>query len=326
MKKKIDNTVIQVKTIFTLVILMVSTILSAQNIEESTIQNEFRLTGDSISFPLTIVNAFPFISGEVNGVKGKFMFDTGHQGALDINNNIVPLSSERATGRGFVASGQKFEKFTNDTIKELRLVNGLHFQNLKQIPSANYDFLQNNITPDCIGYIGYDFFKGYMFKLDYTKRKLTFYKSTPERETSKDFLSGEKVLGILNFEIRNLPNIPMIKVNIDDVEMLGLFDTGGSYGLLEFTEKDTENLTTKNYLKDYGKDGYDEDLFVLSNVTVSKQLTTDFIGIHKIEESSQFKKAIGVTEDNLLILAYRFLSKYKTVWDYDHKKIYVLEY
>lgn len=314
------------KNICNLSILMVSSILCAQNVEESIIQNEFRLTGDSVTFPLTIVNAFPFISGEVNGVKGKFMFDTGHKGALDINSNMVPLSSPKADGSGFVASGQTFEKYTNDSIKEVRLVNGLHFQNLKQIPSANYDFLQENITPDCIGYMGYDFFNGYIFKLDYTKRKLTFYKSTPERESSKDFLNGEKLLAILNFEIRNLPNIPMIEVKVDDVKMLGLFDTGGSYGLLDFTDKDSEKLAKRKYLHHYGKDGYDEDLFVLKKVAVNNQLTTDFVGIHKIDETSQFKEAIGVTEDNILILAYRFFAKYKTVWDYEHKKIYVLEY
>nr|WP_315224681.1 hypothetical protein [uncultured Flavobacterium sp.] len=320
------KTIFMSKTIYTLTFLLISRFLCAQNFEESKIQNQFQLTGDMISFPLTIVNAFPFISGEVNGVKGKFMFDTGHKGAIDINNNMVSLSRQKTDGVGFVASGEKFKNFINDTIKEVRLVNGLHFQNLKQIPSANYDFLQNSITPDCIGYIGYNFFKGYIFKLDYTKRKLTFYKNTTERESSKDFLNGEKVVAVLNFEIRNNPNIPIIKVKVADVEMVGLFDTGGSYGLLDFTDKNTERLVKKKYLRNYGKDGYDDDLFVLNNVELSNQLTTDFIGIHTLEETSQFKKAIGVTEENILILAYRFLSKYKTVWDYEHKKIYVLEY
>ncbi|CAN1573003.1 hypothetical protein MCETHM1_03399 [Flavobacteriaceae bacterium] len=313
---------------FILTFLIVSNISLAQNIEKSIVSNQFQLAGDSITFPLTIVNAFPFISGEINGVKGKFLFDTGHQGALDVNNNVVPLLSQKEKGNGFVASGQKFKNYTNESIEEVRLANGLHFQNLKQIPSANYDFLQNNITPDCIGYIGYNFFKGYIFKLDYTKRKLSFYKSTPERESSKDFLKNEKIVAIIDFETRNRPNIPMIKAKVDDVEILGLFDTGGSYGLLDFSDKEAEKLLKKKYLKDYGKDGYDEDLFVLNNVAVNNQLTTDFTGIHTIDKSKsiQFKKATGVIEDNILILAYRFLAKYKTVWDYEHKKIYVLEY
>ncbi|MGS2762970.1 hypothetical protein [Sinomicrobium sp. M5D2P9] len=315
------------KTIYTLASLIISTVLHAQNLEESTIQNEFQLTGDSISFPLTIVNAFPFISGEVNGVKGKFMFDTGKQEALEINNNMVPLSSQKESGDGFVASGQKFKKYTNDTIEEVGLVNGLHFQNLKQIESANLDFLQNSITPDCIGYIGFDFFKRYLFKLDYTKRKLTFYKNTAVRASSKDFLNGEKLLATLDFEIRNLPNIPMLKVKVNNVEILGIFDTGGNYGLLGITDKDAEKLTKEKNLIDYGKDGYNVSLFSLNKVKMNSDLTTDFIAIDKYEgDFSPVRKALGLTEDNFLLIAHRFLAKYKTVWDYEHKKIYVLEY
>src|SRR5690606_4712843 len=242
------------KTIYIIAFLIIFTVLHAQNFEDATIQNQFQLTGDSISFPLTMVNAFPFISGEVNGVKGKFMFDTGKHGALEINNNLVPLSSQKELGDGFVASGQKFKVYTNDTIEEVRLVNYLQFENLQQIESANLDFLQNDITPDCIGYIGFDFFKGYLFKLDYIKRKLTFYKNTPAREFSIDFLNREKVLAILDFEIRNLPNIPMLKVKVNNVEILGLFDTGGNYGLLGITDKDAEKLIKENNLINYGKD------------------------------------------------------------------------
>lgn len=315
------------KAMHTLVFLLLSVISQAQDHEVATIQNKFQLTGDSISFPLTMINAFPFISGEVNGVKGKFMFDTGKREALEINNNMVPLASQKELGDGFVASGQKFKVYTNDTIEEVRLVNGLYFQNLQQIESANLDFLQNDITPDCIGYIGFDFFKGYLFKLDYIKRKLTFYKSTSIRESSKDFLNGENVLAILDFEIRNQPNIPMAKVKVKDVEILAIFDTGGNYGLLGITDKDAEKLAKGNNLIDYGKDGYDNSLFSLNNVKMNPELITDFMAIDTYEgDFGPVRKALGLTEDNFLLIGHRFLATYKTVWDYAHKKIYVLAY
>jgi len=315
------------KLIYTIACLIITTVLHAQNFEGAAIQNEFRLTGDSISFPMTMINAFPFISGEVNGIKGKFMFDTGKQEALEINNNMVPLSSQKELGNGFVASGQKFKVYTNDTIEEIRLTNGLHFQNLKQIESANLDFLQNRITPDCIGYIGFDFFKGYLFKLDYTKRKLTFYKDTPDRESSKDFLNGENVLAILDFEIRDRPNIPMVKVQVNQVKILAMFDTGGNYGLLGIIDEDAEQLTKGKYLVNYGKDGYNNSVFSLSKVKMNADLTTDFMAIDKYEgDFGPVRKALGLTEDNFLLIGHRFFSKYKTVWDYGHKKIYVLEY
>lgn len=124
--------------IYTLASLMVCGTLLAQSVDGAKIRDKFGLTGGSISFPITIVNTYPFISGEINGVKGKLMFDTGHQHALAINNNIVPLPSQIDQGSGQVGSGQKYTVYHNDTIRDLRLVNGLHFQNLRQISSSNY--------------------------------------------------------------------------------------------------------------------------------------------------------------------------------------------
>lgn len=321
-KKMAKKILTQILTVFGL---LVSTTVSGQNAEKSSIQNQFQLEDDIVSFPLTIVNAFPFISGEINGIKGKFMFDTGNRNAFEINQNIIPLIDQKEKGRGQVGSGQKFQTYTNDNIGDVQLINGLHFKNLKGVRSANFDFIQNDITSDFIGYIGHDFFKGYLFKLDYTRRKLTFYKNTSIRETSKDFLVGEKVLAVLDFELRKLPNHPMIKVKVNDVEILASFDTG-AYGQIELTSQDTEKLTKQNYLIDYGKDGFDENLFILNKVKLNDQLTADFIGIYKHGNTTHFKKAMGITEVNYLTLAYRFLALYKTVWDYDHKRIYVLAY
>ncbi|WP_439490175.1 hypothetical protein [Algoriphagus sp.] len=328
MKKKINIFDTELKLIITLACLLFSPILCAQHTKESTIHGKFQLSGDVVYFPLTIVNSYPFISGEINGVKGRFMFDTGHQGALSINNNIVPLTTQKEIGGGYVGTGQKFRRYTIDSVEKVLLVNGLHFQNLKQTPSANYDFLQNGITPDYLGFIGHDFFTGYIFKLDYIKRKLTFFKNTPERADSKDFLDGEIVVAILDFETRKLPNFPMIKVEVDDVKMLASFDTGGSYGSLEITDRDAEKLTIKEALVDYGKDGADDNLYSLNKVKVSPQLTVNLIGIYKdtTDFDSPARKALGVIEDNDLTFAYRFLAQYKTVWDYENKKIYVLEY
>ncbi|GAA4329324.1 hypothetical protein GCM10023149_33960 [Mucilaginibacter gynuensis] len=119
----------------------------------------------------------------------------------------------------------------------------------------------------------------------------------------------------------------MIKVKVDNVEMLASFDTGGSYGGLEITVKDAQKLKKKK-LKDYGKDGYDDELVSLYNVSIDPQFTIDQIGIYKEsgDDNSHVRKALGITEDNFLTFAYRFLSEYKTVWDYEHQKIYVLAY
>jgi hypothetical protein len=53
------------------------------------------LHGDIVIFPITLINVYPFISGSVNGIEGKFMFDTGFGTAIIINDNFVKLTDKK---------------------------------------------------------------------------------------------------------------------------------------------------------------------------------------------------------------------------------------
>jgi hypothetical protein len=299
---------------------------TAQRPADQVFQHTAELHGDSIAFPLTLVNAYPFVSVEVNGVKGKFMFDTGLNSAIEINDNAIPLPGKKAVKKGQVGSGQSFIKSINDTIVEVKFKNGLTYRSLLNITSGNFDFLQNNITPDCIGYIGYDFFKGYLFKLDYVKRKLTFYKSTEERKLSKDFLIGEKVLAILNFETRRLPNHPMVRVRIGKVDLLGSFDTG-QYGMIQLDDQAEKVLKKSSLVVSAGNDGYDDPIVNVNNIVLNGSFKVSVKGItpYTFEQTAPFRKGLQINEASYICFGYRFLDQYKTVWDYDEKKIYVLE-
>lgn len=300
--------------------------ITAQKPAEKMFTKTPELHDDIVVFPITLVNAFPFISGEVNGIKGKFMFDTGNQNALEINENMVKLPQKKANGRGKVGSGQQFSVNINDTIAEVKLSNGYTYHNLIRIKSGNFDFLQNHITPDCIGYIGHDFFKGYLVKLDYLRRRITFYKNTEERKLSKDFLKGEKILGIINFETRKLPNHPLVRVKIGDVEMIGAFDTG-QYGSLQLDDKAQKSLTAKSLVVSAGKDAYDNDLLTVNNIILDGTFKTNLKGvdIETLEGAAHVRKELQITEASMLDIGYRFLDQYTTVWDYEGKKIYILE-
>lgn len=298
----------------------------AQQPAQRVFQNKAELHGDSIVFPLTLVNAYPFISVEVNGVKGKFMFDTGLNSSIEINDNAVKLPGKKAVNRGQVGSGQSFMKSINDTITEVKFKNGLTYHNLLNITSGNFDFLQNNITPDCIGYIGHKFYEGYLFKLDYLKRKLTFYKNTPERQKSKDFLNGEKVLAVFNFETRRLPNHPMVRVKIGKFDLLGSFDTG-QYGLLQLDDHAATVLKTKCLVVPAGNDAYDDPIVNVNDMVLDGKLKVSVKGItpYTLEQTAPFRKGMQISEASYICFGYRFLDQYKTVWDYGEKKIYVLE-
>jgi hypothetical protein len=46
---------------------------------------------------------------------------------------------------------------------------------------------------------------------------------------------------------------------------------------------------------------------------------------YTMEQTAPFRKAIQITESNCICFGFRFLDQFKTVWDYDEKKIYILE-
>ena len=86
----------------------------------------------------------------------------------------------------------------HNNIKLISIDNKLSFENSSNIIGGNFSFLES-ITPNCMGFIGFDFFKGYLFKLDYLNQTITFYKNSESRQKTKDFLIGEKVVGCPQF-------------------------------------------------------------------------------------------------------------------------------
>jgi hypothetical protein len=82
------------------------------------------------------------------------------------------------------------------------------------------------ITPDFLGWVGYYFWEGYALKLDYRRSRVTLYKGPPEL-----YLSAEKVIAELPFEIRKLPNHPVMHIRIGGLDIIAAFDTG-QYGAL----------------------------------------------------------------------------------------------
>ncbi len=283
------------------------------------------LHGDSIVFPITMINAYPFISVEVNGIKGKLMFDNGTEAALNLNDNLLNLKIKK-NGKGNFGSGQTFDENITDTIAEVTFTNGLTYRNLLNIKSANIDFLQRNITPDIMGFIGYNFFKGYILKLDYLRRKITLYKNTAQRAASKDFLNGERVLAVINFELRSRPNIPLVHVTIGGMDVLAAFDTG-QYGLVQLEENTEKKLKAKGLVVSGGIDGYGDELINLHDIVIDGTFKTSISGTPAISLKSTelFRKPLQIHEPSFMCFGYRFLDQYKTVWNYEEKKIYILE-
>ncbi|MBY8829852.1 hypothetical protein [Hephaestia mangrovi] len=182
-----------------------------------------RLTGDEVTVPLVLIKGYPFIEGEVNGVKGKFMFDIGSDAAITLNHHYVPLKNGIAMPGSKVGSGQTMPAQLNKTIASVRF-GQFSYTNVHNVQSNDASQIEQHITPDYLGWVGFEFFRGYAVKIDYRKDTATFYKAGPAAVTH--FLSGETVVAVIPFQRPKLARIPVVPVTIGKMRFDGAFDTG----------------------------------------------------------------------------------------------------
>lgn len=131
-----------------------------------------RLTAPVITLPLVLVKGYPFLEGNVNGVKGKLLLDTGEETALAINTDKVTPPNGVEVGRGMFGSGQSFPISRFPIVDTLTLPNGLSYQPVSIVRGQSGKLLERNITPDFLGWIGVDLFNGYLMKLDLQARSI----------------------------------------------------------------------------------------------------------------------------------------------------------
>lgn len=281
----------------------------------------FRLSGDVQAFPLRLIDAFPFIEGEVNGQPGKFMFDTGNAGDLSLNSHLLKLPAGRPQGHGSVGSGQQFMRAQYDTIASVRLANGLVYTKLPNVEGNSFDFLEG-ITPDCIGQLGFRYTEGYVLKLDYAQRRLTCYRQTAARRASQDFLRGEHVVAVLDVETRKRPGNVVAKVKIGGYDFLCGFDTG-QQGQLYLTKTMRQALLAKKLLVPL-RASEEDSLCTIRQVDFGQGLKLDLHALNTTAlRNKKMDAALAYTEPNLLTVGYAFLSQFTTIWDAEAHKMYL---
>ena len=282
---------------------------------------KFHLQGDSCVIDFLPKQQYIFIEGSIGFVKGKFMFDTGSPKALTINSLFVKLPGGIKAGTGFNGSGEHYDILRLDTVRDIAIDGGYVFPAVGPVGTNEEKGIQNGLMPDFLGLIGYDFFKGYVFKLDYAHHKLTFYKSTSEFVGQKRYLNGEKLVATLNFEKRKAPNHPLVSVKINGIPFEGEFDTGqpGTF----YPTDSTKKILQKNKIFSVPDQNGESKLSGLELAT-GLRVDLKYLHVRPHDTGNGIRKAIGIEEENFMGLGYGFLSQFITVWDYDNQKIYLL--
>ena len=282
---------------------------------------KFQLQGDSCVFNFLADQQYIFIEGSIGTVKGKFMFDTGSQAALIINSLFVKLPGGKKIGTGFNGTGEHYDVMQLDTVRNIVIDGRCTFSAVGPAVASEEKGIQDGLMPDFLGLIGFNFFKGYILRLDYLHHKLILYKSSSSFAEHKRYLNGEHVLSVLNFEKRKAPNHPLINVKIDGIPLEAEFDTGQP-GTFYPTESTKSRLLLDGVLSP-PNDNNESKLNAVELATGLK-IDLNYLHVRPHDTGNAMKKSIGITEDDFIGLGYGFLSEFVTVWDYDNQKIYLL--
>jgi hypothetical protein len=293
----------------------------APNKAEAPPSKIFGLTEDTTSLPIVMVREFPFVAATVNGVPGKLMFDTGQKEALSLNDHKAPLKDGKVVGEGSFGSGQTYEVKLYREVAAVDLAGGPSYRNIPDVMGNDLSFMEEDITPDFLGFIGHDFYRGYLFKLDYKGNRITFYRQTAARRQSKDYLSGETVVAVVPFTTRKLPNHPLVTVTIGGVDFLGTFDTGMD-GAMYMNKATQARLTEQRLLTPVP--GRDDISYDIAGVSLTPGIKATVSGIQVFNETPPSAAPMGTPETNIIQFGYAFLRQYKTVWDFSESRIYLL--
>ena len=283
----------------------------------------FTLTTEHLSVPITVINDFIFLQAEVNGIHGKIMFDTGTPEALVLNDHLLEgLGPGKVEGQALVGSGQMYTITTRTCVHAVS-VGGAPPRDMPLVESNDLGFIEKDITPDFLGFVGYQAFAGSTFELDYVRRRLEFEKNV--KGSRPALLNGQTVLATLPFTTRRRPNSPLISVKLGGQTFLGTFDTGQS-GSLEMSDALRESLVHAGSLVPLpGRDDDGNVVYRVKDVELTHgvHISLPAMTIHPIHSPSD--KGIGITEHAVIHLGFQMLSQFKTVWDWPNHTIYLVK-
>ena len=288
---------------------------------DTAVNETVHLQGESLALPLVVIKGFPFLEGEINGTRGKLLFDIGEEASLALNSHLVTPPNGKVIGNGFFGSGQTFSVLRFPVVDSLKLLGGPEYTAIQNVRGNPGLPLEQHITPDFIGWIGLSWFQGYLLKLDYARPSVSFFRdqSPGESEAMPAALKGEKVLQVLHFSNAGHPNLPTLPVHIGTHTFLATFDTG-SHNVLWLTPELREQLKADGSLHQE-----EDDSFQLASVSIDGRLIDLNSHVEISQGSPSFAKSLRNPTDPVMTLGYEFLSHFRTVWDYEHQTVTLLE-
>ncbi len=281
-----------------------------------------QLAGDRVTLPLVLINGFPFVEGAINGKRGKLLFDIGETEALTVDSHTVPASGGIPTGHGFFGSGEKFDVVSFPTIRSLSLPGELRYADMTNIQGNPGLPLEQQITPDFIGWLGVHFFAGYVARIDYAAPSVTFFRDDASGSGEKAALAGEHVLYTIPLSTKDRYGLVNFQAQVGSLKVLGSLDTG-SANTMWLEHGQLTNLLRDGTLTVHHEPGDKEDHYTLHDLVVDGHPMPP-MPVDITNGAPPMLKVMTRHDLPVLMLGYEFLKQFRIVLDYDGRTLALL--
>ncbi|MCF6346917.1 MAG: aspartyl protease family protein [Flavobacteriaceae bacterium] len=286
-------------------------------------QDIFKIIGgqESHSMRFELINNLIIIPVKVNGSELNFLLDTGVNNTimfnLSLKDSLRLKNTEKIRLRG-LGEGEYIDaiKSTNNVFRIGKIANGYHMIYL--IPGKEFD-LSANLGVNINGIIGGDLFHDFIVDINYTTKRLKFYKPS-----SYIYKRCKKCQTFdLDF-YKNKPYINLI-VQSKDTEKTTvklLIDSGASDALWLFEKSNEKIKVPENHYVDYLGKGLSGNIYGKRS-KINKIIIGDYIftNANVAYPDSSSIKTVYKHKDRNGTLGSELLKRFRVVIDYPAKKI-----
>ena len=273
---------------------------------------------DRVRFEL--VNNLVVIPVEVNGTKLSFLLDTGVNATILFSvseDDSLELRNTRPLKIRGLGEGGSIEalRSKNNTVK---IGDAIDTDHTIFVIFEQYLNLSPRMGLPVHGIIGFDFFKKFIVKTDYTAKKITIY--DPEKHVPKVCGSCEV------FDLTLFENKPYIDISVSDLitvkQATLLIDSGSSDALWLFDEKSGITESPKNYFDDFLGLGLSGNIFGKRSKLKEIRLG-DFVleDVHVAYPNENAMDSVSFYKERNGTLGGEILKRFTVIMDYPSSKM-----
>ncbi len=255
------------------------------------------------------IKGYLFVEGKVDGKAGLFMFDSGTPFRVLLNRHYVPLGEGKHVVDGSVGSGQPLVLEMHGADHRIA-IDGYNFlagsgAQIKiatpdEALSGDFSYIEQNITSDYLGMVGWGLLKDYYILLDYQKSTVTLYPVGKGGSLAPSLGTGQKVVIPFSPTSMGMEAMKPLELDVGGMSFPTVIDTGGGDEIQAPAEV-WAKLESANIVKPAAGEG--EHCVAVSNPRYREWP----IVLPTIE------KKVG--QDTHIALAYRFLRNYRSLWN-----------